>query len=170
MKRPETNEFASYYNTYISLIEGDNVMPVLDAQSCELRTIFSSLPEEKGTFAYAPGKWTVKELLSHVIDAERIFAYRVLRISRGDETPIEGFEQEGYIETSHANSRSFAALIEEFDLQRRSNLLMLNNIDEAGSIRVGMASKNLISVRALVYVMAGHVTHHVHILRERYLI
>ena len=170
MKRPETNEFAPYYNTYISLIEGDGVMSVLDAQSRELSAIFSAMPEEKGTFAYAPGKWTIKELLSHLIDAERIFAYRVLRISRGDETSIEGFEQDGYIETSNANYRSFAALVDEFDFQRRSNMLMLDNIDEAGSIRMGTASNNPISVRALAYIMAGHVTHHINILKARYLV
>ena len=169
MKRPETNEFADYYNTYISLIDGDGVMPVLDAQTAELRAVFSSVPEEKGTFAYAPGKWTIKEAISHLIDGERIFAYRVLRISRGDETPIEGFEQDGYIENSNANNRSFSDLLDEFDLQRRSNLLMLNNLDEAGSTRMGTASDSPISVRALTYIMAGHVQHHVSILRERYL-
>ncbi len=169
MKRPEANEFAEYYNTYISLIDGDGVMPVLDAQSAKLRAVFSTVPEEKGTFAYAPGKWTLKEALSHLIDGERIFSYRVLRISRGDETPIEGFEQDGYIENSNANNRSFADLLDEFDLQRKANLLMLNNLDEAASLRMGNASNSPISVRALTYIMAGHVQHHLDVLRERYL-
>ena len=169
MKRPETNEFATYYNTYISLIDGDGVMPILDAQSAELRTVFSDVSEEKGAFAYAPGKWTLKEAISHLIDGERIFAYRVLRISRGDETPIEGFEQDGYIENSNANNRPFADLLDEFDLQRKANLLMLNNLDEAGSLRMGTASNSPISARALTYIMAGHVKHHINVLRERYL-
>ena len=98
-----------------------------------------------------------------------MFAYRILRISRGDETPIEGFEQDGYIENSNANNRSFAELLEEFDLQRRSNMLLLNNLDEEGSRRMGTASQNPVSVRALTYIMAGHVRHHVSILRDRYL-
>ncbi|MEO6051564.1 MAG: DinB family protein [Pyrinomonadaceae bacterium] len=169
MNRPETNEFAPYYNNYISLVEGDNVLPVLDAQPSQLRAIFSQVPEEKGTFAYAEGKWTVKELLSHIIDGERMFAYRILRIARGDETPIEGFEQDGYIENSNANNRSFAALIEEFDLQRRSNMLMLNNLSDEGSRRMGTASGFAISSRAIAYIMAGHVEHHLRILSERYL-
>jgi uncharacterized damage-inducible protein DinB len=169
MKRPETNEFAPYYNGYILLIEGDDVMPVLNSQVAELRSMIAGVPEEKGSYAYAEGKWTVKELLSHVIDGERIFSYRILRVSRGDKTPIEGFEQDEYIENSNANNRSFADLLDEFELQRRSNLLMVNNISDEGSKRMGTASDNPVSVRALTYVMAGHVTHHVNILKERYL-
>lgn len=170
MKRPETNEFAAYYNTYISLIDTDDVLQVLDAQTGELRSIFSGVPEDKGTFAYAEGKWTIKEMLSHLIDGERMFAYRVLRISRGDETPIEGFEQDGYIENSNANNRSITELLDEFDLQRRSNMLMLTNLSDENSMRMGTASNNPVSARALVYIMAGHVTHHVGILKERYLV
>ena len=93
----------------------------------------------------------------------------MLRISRGDETPIEGFEQDGYIENSNANNRPFADLLDEFDLQRKANLLMLNNLDEAGSLRMGTASNSPISARALTYIMAGHVKHHINVLRERYL-
>ena len=169
MKRPETTEFAPYYNTYISLVEDDNVIPALKAQSAELRAVFSAVPEEKGAFAYATGKWTIKEVLSHLIDGERMFAYRILRISRGDTTPIEGFEQDGYIENSNANNRSFAELLQEFNLQRQSNLLMLNNIGDKGSRRMGTASDKAVSVRALTYIMAGHVQHHMSILHERYL-
>lgn len=169
MNRPETSEFAPYYNTYVSTVEGDGVMPVLENQLAELRSIFSELPEEKGKYAYAEGKWTLKEALSHLIDGERIFAYRILRISRGDKTPIEGFEQDEYIATSNANNRTFADLVEEFDLQRRSNLIMLKNISDEGSRWIGVASGNPISVRALTYILAGHVTHHLRVLRERYL-
>lgn len=170
MKRPETNEFFEYYNTYISLVPGDDVMPVLDEQPNELRSIFASVTEEKGAFAYELGKWTIKELLSHIIDGERIFAYRILRISRGDATPIEGFEQDEYIERSNANSRSFADLLNEFDFQRRSNMLMLRNISDENSLLMGTASDKPVSVRALAYIAAGHVTHHINILKERYLV
>ena len=144
-------------------------LPTLSGQPAEVRALVADLPEEKGKHAYADGKWTIKELLSHIIDGERIFSYRVLRISRGDITPIEGFEQDGYIETSNANNRSFADLLDEFELQRRSNMLMVSNISDEGSKRMGTASDNPVSVRALTYVMAGHVTHHINILRERYL-
>ena len=106
------------------------------------------------------GKWTIKELLSHLIDAERMFAYRMLRISRGDKTPIEGFEQDGYIENSNANNRSFADLLDEFDLQRRSNMLLINNLSDEAASRMGTANENQISVRSLAYILAGHVRHH----------
>ncbi|MFN0278314.1 MAG: DinB family protein [Pyrinomonadaceae bacterium] len=168
MNRPETNEFDPYYNMYISLIEGNDVLPVLDDQPAELRELISNVPEEKGTFAYAEGKWTIKELLSHLIDGERMFAYRTLRVSRGDETPIEGFEQDGYIENSNANNRSFAELLEEFNLQRRSNMLLFNNLSDEASQRMGTANEKAISTRALIYTMAGHVRHHIGILKERY--
>jgi len=169
MDRPDATEFAEYYNNYVSRIEGNGVIPILEAQSAELRSALSDLPEGKGTHSYGDGKWTIKEVLSHIIDAERIFAYRILRISRGDETPIEGFEQDGYIETSNANNRPFAELLEEFELQRKSNLLLLKNIDAAGSQRMGTASGFPVSVRALAYISAGHVRHHLGILNERYL-
>jgi len=169
MDRPETNEFAPYYNTYVSLVDGDNVLPVLDAQPGELKALFSDVPEEKGTFAYADGKWTTKELLSHIIDGERMFAYRVLRISRGDQTPIEGFEQDGYIENSNANNRCISELLTEFELLRSANMLMLNNMSDEAAARMGTASDKAVSARALAYIMAGHVTHHVRILKERYL-
>ena len=170
MNRPETNEYAPYYDTYVSLIDGDNVIPVLNDQSNELRAIFLNMPEEKGSFTYEPGKWTIKELLSHIIDGERIFGYRILRISRGDETPIEGFEQDDYIATSNANNRSFADMLDEFELNRRGNILMIKNIDDAGSKLMGTASGVPVSARALTYIMAGHVTHHLSILKDRYLV
>src|SRR5947207_2883800 len=107
MYKPEKSEYDPYYEKYISLVANENVVPVLAGQSAELQGLFAALPEEKGTYAYADDKWTIKEVISHLIDAERMFAYRALRVSRGDKTPIEGFEQDGYIENSHANRRSF---------------------------------------------------------------
>lgn len=169
MNKPEPTEFDPYYGKYIALVEGDDCMPTLSKQSDELRAVFAQVPEDKGTFAYADGKWTTKEVLSHAIDGERMFAYRILRISRGDETPIEGFEQDGYIENSNANNRPFADLLEEFDLQRRSNLLLLNNLSDEGSRRIGTANGLPISARALAWIMAGHISHHAAILKERYL-
>ena len=167
MNKPELDEYAEYYDRYISLVEGD-VLPMLDGQPAELRAMFAALPEEKGTYKYAEDKWTLKEVLSHLIDGERFFAYRMLRISRGDKTPIEGFEQDDYIENSNANSRSFDELLDEFDLQRRSNMLFVRNLSDEATQRLGTASGYTVSVRALVYIMAGHVSHHVKILKERY--
>jgi uncharacterized damage-inducible protein DinB len=167
MNKPEQDEYAEYYGKYISLVDGD-VLPMLDAQPSELHTMFGALPEEKGTYKYADDKWTLKEVLSHLIDCERIFAYRMLRISRGDMTPIEGFEQDGYIESSNANNRSFRELLDEFDLQRRADMLLVRNLSDEAIKRRGTASDYTVSVRALVYMLAGHVRHHVNILKERY--
>lgn len=167
MNKPEAGEYAEYYDKYVSLVDGD-LMSTLGSQSAELNGIFGDLPDEKGTFKYADDKWTLKEVLSHIIDCERIFAYRMLRISREDKTPIEGYEQNDYIENSNANNRTFADLLEEFDLQRRSNMLFVRNLSDEASQRLGTASDCTVSVRALVYMLAGHVTHHVNILKERY--
>lgn len=168
MRRPDSSEFAPYYGGYIALA-ADDVVGQLAAQTDEIRSSVGGLSEEKGHFSYAEGKWTIKEVLSHLIDGERIFSYRILRISRGDVTPIEGFEQDDYIQNSNANNRSFAELLEEFDRQRQADLLMIKNIDDQGLDRVGTASGNPVSVRALVFIAAGHVAHHLKILNERYL-
>lgn len=170
MKSPEREEYDPYYINYISQIKDDeDLLDVMEQQSGELRSLFGRFSEERGTYAYADGKWTVKEMLSHIIDGERMFAYRILRISRGDETPIEGFDQEGgYIENSNANERPFSDLLEEFDLQRRSNVIMLRNVSDDNAARMGTANNVRVSARALAYIMAGHVRHHENILKERY--
>ena len=169
MHRPEKSEYDPYYERYISLIIDNDIVPVLAGQVTELQDLFTALPEEKGTYAYETGKWTIKEVLSHLIDGERIFAYRVFRIARGDKTPIEGFEQDGYIENSHANERTFAELLDEFNLLRRANVLFFKNLDRDDWVRIGTANDVEISVRAIAFVMAGHIRHHITILRSRYL-
>lgn len=169
MYKPEPTEYGEYYGKYISLVDEHDIREAFARQPSELRSLFDGVAEEKGAFTYADGKWTIKESLSHLIDGERIFAYRMLRISRGDETPIEGFEQDGYIENSNANNRTFADLLEEFDLNRRGNVLLLNNLDEAALKRIGTASGLPISVRALANISIGHVRHHLGILKDRYL-
>lgn len=167
--KPDTGEFDPYYSRYIDQVHDLGLFETLRAQSGELSALIGSLPEEKGMYAYDEGKWTIKEMLSHILDGERIFMYRALRIARGDQTPIEGFEQDVYIEHSHANERSFAELTEEFRLLRESALLLLSSLDADDWKRTGTANGVSISVRALGYIMAGHVIHHLKVLRERYL-
>jgi len=169
MNRPETSEYDPYYERYISLVADSDIIGVLGAQPTRLQDIFTAMPEEKGEFRYAEGKWSIKELVGHLIDGERMFAYRLFRISRADETPIEGFEQDGYIENAYSNSRSFADLLEEFSLLRRANLMLVKNLTDAGWARIGTANNVKISARALIYIMAGHIEHHLGILKERYL-
>ena len=170
MLKPEPSEYNPYYEKYISLVTESDLLDVLELQPAELDSLLGHLDEEKGKFAYAEGKWTVKEAISHLIDGERIFAYRVLRISRGDETPIEGFDQDGYIENSYANERTFRDLLDELTESRRANLRMLRNLHEDGWKRMGTASDSPISVRGLGYIMAGHVRHHINIFRDQYLL
>jgi hypothetical protein len=169
MQRPEPAEYDPYYETYISIVPEDDILSALAGQQDELRSTFASIPEEKGLYSYAEGKWTIKEVLSHLIDGERIFGYRAFRISRGDKTPIEGFEQDGYIENSYANQRSFGEMLDEFDALRRSNLAFLGNMRDGDWARTGTANNVEISVRALAYIMAGHIRHHLAIHRSRYL-
>lgn len=169
MSRPQPAEYDPYYQKYIGLVPEDEIVPALEAQIDELKKIFAGVPEEQGTFAYDDGKWTVKEVISHLIDGERIFAYRAFRIARGDRTPIEGFEQEGYIENAHANRRSFAELLNEFKLLREANLLFFKNLEMGDWVRTGIANNVEISVRSLAWIMVGHIRHHTAILRERYL-
>ena len=169
MNRPDKTEYDPYYEKYISLVEADDIIDRLASQPTVLSDLFKGVPEENGSFAYGDGKWSIKEVIGHLIDGERMFAYRIFRISRGDETPIEGFEQDGYIENAHSNSRSFADLLEEFTLLRRANMFFFNNLSDQDWLRIGTANNVKISVRALGYIMAGHIEHHVGILKERYL-
>jgi hypothetical protein len=171
MKRPEAGEYQPYYEGYISQVkDGEDLLSIMAAQPDELRSLFEGVAEERGTHAYEDGKWTTKEVLSHINDGERMFAYRVLRVSRGDETPIEGFDQNGgYIENSNANNQPFSELLDEFELQRKSNLILLRNMSDEAGARVGTANEKPVSARALAYIMAGHVRHHQNILKERYL-
>jgi len=169
MERPQTGEYNEYYDRYISLVSESDLTGVLASQPTELQDIFTPLSETDALFAYEPAKWTMKEVVGHIIDCERIFAYRALRISRGDATPIEGFEQDDYIAYGRANERATADLLEEFKLLRRANLLMFNHMNNDDLLRTGTANGDTISVRAIAFIMAGHVRHHSNILRERYL-
>ena len=170
MSRPEKTEYDPYYERYVSLVENDDIIGTLGAQPTKLQDLLIALPEEKGDYKYADDKWTIKDLLGHLIDGERMFAYRLFRISRGDETPIEGFEQDGYIENAHSGRRSFGDLLDEFTLLRRANMIFFKNLTDDAWARVGTANNAKISVRALVYIMAGHIEHHLRILEERYLV
>ncbi|HMQ03259.1 MAG TPA: DinB family protein [Pyrinomonadaceae bacterium] len=169
MFKPEPDEFDDYYSHYISFVPESDIRDAFASQPSELRRLIGGVDEAGGSFRYAEGKWTVKELLSHLIDGERIFSYRMLRISRGDVTPIEGFEQDGYIENSRANDRPFDELLAEFELIRKANVLMLNSLDAVALARMGTASGLPISVRALANISIGHVRHHISILNEKYL-
>jgi hypothetical protein len=166
--RPEPGEYAPYYDRYISLVEGTDVIGALESQRRQMLLLLSGRSEADGDFRYAPDKWTVKQLLGHVSDTERIFAYRALRIARGDQTPIEGFEQDGYVLNGPFATRSLCDLIDDYMAVRRATLTLFRNLDEVAWKRRGTANKNEVTVRALAYTTAGHELHHFRILEQRY--
>ena len=167
--KPETDEYAPYYGKYVSLIDDDDIVAVLESQLDATVACLRGLSEEQGNYAYEPGKWSIKQLVGHINDAERIFAYRTLRIARGDQTPLPGFEQDDYIAGANFDALTLADLTNEFELIRRSNLALFKQFSDEVWVRRGTASDNPISVRALVYIIAGHEAHHMNILRSRYL-
>jgi hypothetical protein len=166
--RPQAGEYAPYYERYISLVQGEDILNTLDQQRRETMTLLCGRDEEDGDFRYAPGKWSAKEVLGHVCDTERVFAYRALRISRGDATPLEGFEQDDYVRNGPFARSSLADLIEDFIAVRRATLSLLRYLDEPAWTRRGIANKNEVTVRGLAYIIAGHELHHRKILEERY--
>jgi hypothetical protein len=166
--RPQPDEYAPYYGRYISLVEGEDILTTLDQQRRQTMMLLSGRDEEDGNFRYAPGKWSAKEVLGHVCDTERIFAYRALRISRADATPMEGFEQDDYVRNGPFAHCSLSDLVEDFIAVRRATLSLLRNLEEAAWMRRGIANKNEVSVRGIAYIIAGHELHHRRILEEKY--
>jgi hypothetical protein len=166
--RPGPTEYAAYYETYVSLITGNDILNVLEAQRLQMVQLFAGRSERDGKFRYAPEKWTVKEVLGHVNDTERIFAYRALRIARGDQKPLEGFEQDDYVRAAGSNERTLADLAEEFATVRDASVSLFRSLNEEGWTRRGTANKNEVTVRALAFITAGHELHHRRILEERY--
>lgn len=166
--RPEPGEYAPYYDRYISLVHTTDILGTLDAQRRQMMLLLSGRDEAEGDFRYAPGKWSAKEVLGHVCDTERIFAYRALRIARADQTPMEGFEQDDYIRNGPFGQLPLAEVIEDYIAVRRASLTLFRNLDEAAWSRRGTANKNEVSVRAIAYTLAGHELHHRKILEEKY--
>lgn len=166
--KPEASEYAPYYEKYISLVGGKDILAALESGLRQTITLFSGRSEREGDFRYAPDKWSVKEVLGHVADCERIFAYRTLRIARNDKTPIEGFEQDDYVRNAPFARLKLAELVAEFTQGRNATLALLRNLDAEAWLRRGTANKNEVSVRALAWITAGHEIHHRRILEERY--
>lgn len=166
--RPNKNDYPEYYERYISLIKGDDIHKVLVAQSLETQEVLNSFSESMGNFAYGPGKWTVKEVVGHLIDCERVFAYRAMCIARGEKKSLPGFEQDDYVKFGNFNERELFDLNYEFRLLRESNILLENGFNDEIMQRRGIANKGEFTVLALFYIIAGHEKHHMNILLERY--
>jgi len=168
IERPGESEYAPFYAGYIAKIADVDVLDLLERQSGHLRALASAASPEQQQFRYAPGKWSVREVFGHLIDGERIFGYRAFRIGRGDQTPLPGFDENEYVAASGYDHRDLASLVEELALVRAANLTVLKNLSEEDWRRIGTANGYPISVRALAFIMAGHVEHHVALLSERY--
>lgn len=169
MSRPDSTEYAPFYAGYVSHVPEGDILTILEQGAQTTASLLTGLSPSQADFRYAPGKWSVKEVLGHIADAERIFAYRALRFSRGDQTPVPGFEQEGYIQHGNFGARTLSDLIAEFATVRQATLFLFRNLDDAAWRRKGTASGAEVSVRALAYITAGHEIHHREILRTRYL-
>src|ERR1700751_5734180 len=166
--RPALGEYAPYYETYISKVKGSDIVGILEAQRLQMAQLFAAHSERDGNFRYAPGKWIVKEVLGHVNDSERIFAYRALRIARGDQTPLPGFEQDDYVRGGNFAERTLADLADEFGSVRAATVAFFKSLPKDAWQRRGVANKNEVTVRALAFIVAGHELHHRLILEERY--
>lgn len=169
LPRVAAEEAAASYRAYIEGVPDGFVARHLQAQSDEVQRLCGGLPDTDAMFRYAEGKWTVKEVLGHITDAERVFAYRLLRIGRGDTTDLPGFDENAYVPAGEFNQRSIGDLVSEFALQRASTVALVHGMPAAAWPRVGTANGFPITARALVYVIVGHTNHHLKILRERYL-
>src|SRR5579863_3036356 len=168
--RPAANEFAPYYSTYVDLIASDDILSALESQLDTTLGVLAGISEEQSLQRYAPEKWSIRQLLNHVTDTERVFVYRALWFGRGFDTPLPGFDQNVAVPTAEAERFSWASHVEDFRAVRTATLTLFSNLPEDAWMRSGVASGNPVSVRALAYIIAGHVAHHIAILRERYLV
>lgn len=167
--KPEETEYLPYYGNYISLVQDGDIISTLSKQLPETLNLLQSIPESQGGFRYAPGKWSIKELVGHLIDSERIFTYRALRFARNDQTPLPGYEQDDYIREASFDACALTDLADEFASARQSSLYLFKHFSEEAWTRRGTANDSEVSVRALAYIIAGHELHHREVLRSKYL-
>lgn len=168
--RPEAGEYAPYYEKYIALVPPErDITETLARQLDDVLALLRTITEEQAGSRYAADKWSIKELVGHVIDTERVFSYRALRIARGDHTPLEGFDQDDYVRAAGFDARTLDSLASEFETVRVAALSLLGSLDAEAWAQRGTANNNEVTVRAIAHIIAGHAAHHFNILRERYL-
>jgi uncharacterized damage-inducible protein DinB len=168
MPRPNAKEYGSFYQTYINYTSGKDYTILVQQYNERIIAFWDAIPIEKINYAYAPNKWTIKQMFQHVIDTERIFAYRALAIARGEATPIPGFDENEYANNATAANRNWKDMLVEWRVVRQSTNLLFASFTEEQQKRLGTASDNPISVNALGFIIFGHTLHHLHILKERY--
>jgi len=166
--RPAPDEFVAYYGKYIALVPGEDAMPAMGDQIVETARLVAPLDESKALHRYGPGKWSVKEVVGHLSDSERVFAYRALRMGRADTTPLAGFDENAYTPAGRFDARPLADILREYESVRAASLALFGGLDEEALLRRGTANGKEISVRALAWIIAGHELHHRRLLVERY--
>ncbi len=167
--RPVIGDYAEYYQKYIDLVKGDDIFRILLEQNMESQNVLNSFSESKSNYKYAEGKWTVKEVVGHMMDVERIFAYRALCIARGEQQPLPGMDQNSYVAQGNFNKRQLFDLNYEYRLLREANILLFGGFDKSVLQNRGTASGYEVTVLALMFMTAGHEKHHLNILLERYM-
>ncbi len=168
MTRPLESEYAPFYRGYVAHVSEEEILPVLRSQLDQLDVLLGRVTPERETYAYAEGKWSIRELAGHLIDAERVFGYRAFCIARGESRNLPGFDENEYMLRAPYDRIELEDLLSELRLIRLGNIAMLRTLDEESWSRAGNANDNQVSVRALAFIMAGHVRHHMGVLRERY--
>ncbi len=169
LSRPESSEHASYYARYTTLVPEGDIVSILTRQLDDTLGVLRAIDESRAGYRYAEGKWSIKELLGHVIDSERIFSYRALRFARNDQTPLSGFDQDIFMSGANFDERTLADLMDEFATVRTATIQLFKPLNDEEWLRRGEASDNEVSVRALAHIIVGHATHHLQILTSRYL-
>lgn len=169
MPRPLPADFPPYFAKYIDLVQGDSPVAAKEAHAKTLQDFFHAIPINQADYRYEPGKWTIKSVLQHVIDTERIFSYRLLRIGRHDTTPLASFDENGFAENAHADQRSWPELLAEFDAIRAGTDMLIASLPESALQQRGTASNQPVTANAIAYMIYGHLLHHQRILEERYL-
>lgn len=170
MSRPNVNDYPEYFGNYINQVPESDIKEAYSNQTPLIKEFFGSISEEKSKFAYASGKWTIKEVVQHLIDGERIFAYRALCIARGEQTSLPSFDENAYAACTNANERSWGDLISELQNVRASSIDLFNSFNEKMWNTQGLANNKSISVLSIAFVMVGHIYHHIKVIKERYLI
>lgn len=168
MPRPVSGDCAQYYEKYIALVNGNTIDEIISNHSGDVESFIKNLSVEKENFAYAEDKWTVKDVLQHMTDAERVFSYRALRVSRKDETPLPGFDENTYAKNTDVNNKSFASVKEELLALRKSTDILLTSFSEEQLKQRGIASNHPVTTNAIAFIIYGHLLHHINILKERY--
>lgn len=168
-ERPTRAEYAPFYHGYIEQVPTGDIVETLESQLSKTIVFLNAIGEARSAHRYAEGKWTIKEVVGHLIDAERIFAYRALRIARGDKTALPGYDENAYAQSARFNDRRFSDLVDELNVVRRANLFLYRSFNEEEWLRTGTADGKPVSARALAYISAGHESHHLDILQSRYL-